>query len=303
MTSATASDPLASISWPPVAGTKEPPSWTAEGFRCGDRIEPVLVSDVGDTGWSDELAELVDLEVSSDRPIGMASRQYALGALFRFGGLRPGSVVMDIGCANGYMLESIRAQSPKTAVIGCDYAVPPLLKLAERLKGIPLLQLDLVHSTLPDAMCDGIVLLNVLEHIEDDDAALRQIRRMLRPKGILVLEVPAGPHLYDPFDRLVGHFRRYRMSELVMKLEAADLRVLNRSHLGFFGYPAFWLLKRRNQRLAGEDDEVERQAVLKTIRKGRASLVQRAIFQAESAIRPFVSMPFGIRCLVTAQPA
>jgi len=125
------------------------------------------------------------------------------------------------------------------------------MKLAKRLTGIPLLQLDLVNSNLPDDMCDGIVLLNVLEYIKDHKRALRQIRLMLRPTDVLVLEVPAGPRLYDHFDRLVDHVRRYRMAELIRIIEAAEFRFVDHPHLGFFAYPAFWLLKRRNQRLAG----------------------------------------------------
>lgn len=294
-------DPLATICWPLVPGTSERPFWTEEGFRIGSRIEPVLVNAVGAAGWNDDLAELVDFEVSNDRPIGMASRRYALSALATFGAMHPGRVIMDIGCANGYMLEAIRDASPDTAVIGCDYALPPLIKLAKRLPGVPLLQLDLAHADLPDSMCDGIVLLNVLEHIEDDEAALRQICRMLRPRGVVVIEVPAGPNLYDSFDQLVGHFRRYSMSELLRKMESAGFEILNRSHLGFFGYPAFWLLKRRNQRLVEGDEALARQTVVRTIRKGRSSLLQRAIFTIENALRPFVPMPFGIRCLITAR--
>jgi SAM-dependent methyltransferase len=292
---------LSAIEWPALPGEASRPAWTGKGFRVGDREIPVLATELGDTGWSDELAKLVELEVSADRPIGQASRQHALQALEAGNAVGSGKVVMEVGCANGHMLEAIRDAHPGTAVVGSDYSPGPLHQLAERHPDIPLLQLDLVRSELPSATFDGIVLLNVLEHIEDDHGALRQVRRMLKPGGTFVVEVPAGPGLYDPFDRLVGHFRRYRMPDLVEKIREAGMEVTRSSHLGFFAYPAFWALKKRNQRLAKSDEELQREAVLKTIRSGRPSLIGKVVFGVEGALRPVMPMPFGIRCLVTAR--
>jgi ubiquinone/menaquinone biosynthesis C-methylase UbiE len=295
-------EPLSAIRWPPIPGTSEPPNWTGHGFRVGNRIERVLVGTVGNAGWSDELADLLDQEVAPDRPIGVASRRYALNALSKHVAIRQGTVLMDIGCANGYMLQDMQTSFPNAAVIGCDYAVAPLKKLSERIKGVPLLQLDLVNSQLPDQFCDAIVLLNVLEHIEDDETALSQVKRMLRRKGIFVIEVPSGPHLYDPFDRLLGHFRRYRMPELVQKLQNAGFEILDRSHLGFFAYPIFWQMKKRHQKFLQSSEQTQREVVMKTLGRGRSgSQLQHLVFKVETALRPWIPMQFGIRCIVTAR--
>ena len=299
--SAGAGGTLKSLSWPLLPGETDRPEWTGRGFRVGPRVLPVLTGSVGSAGWNDDLADMLELEVSADRPIGVASRSHALRALEKYGAARPGGVIMDVGCANGYMIEAIRASHPETEVVGCDYAVPPLEKLAGRIPDVPLLQLDLVRSELPDAFCDGIVLLNVLEHIEDDMTALKQIHRMLRTGGVFVIEVPAGPSLYDPFDRLVGHFRRYLMRDLVWKVEGAGFEVVDKSHLGFFAYPMFWLLKKRNQQLSHGSEQKQREVVLATMRKGRSGKLQQAVFKIEDAARPFVPMPIGMRCLITAR--
>jgi SAM-dependent methyltransferase len=63
-----------------------------------------------------------------------------------------------------------------------------------------LLHFDLRHCPLPDGSFDGVILLNVLEHIKEDAAALRQIARILKPGGIAAIEVPAGRGLYDIYD-------------------------------------------------------------------------------------------------------
>lgn len=79
---------------------------------------------------------------------------------------------------------------------------------------------------------DAAVLINVLEHIEDDDAALRQLRSALGPGGRVVLFVPAFRMLYSRFDRLIGHHRRYRTSALRAQLvrcgyRPVDVRYVN----------------------------------------------------------------------------
>jgi SAM-dependent methyltransferase len=61
---------------------------------------------------------------------------------------------------------------------------------------------------------DSAVLINVLEHIPDDDAILRELGAALRPGGRLILWVPAYQALYSDFDRKIGHYRRYTKNAL-----------------------------------------------------------------------------------------
>jgi SAM-dependent methyltransferase len=91
---------------------------------------------------------------------------------------------------------------------------------------------------------DTVVCLNVLEHIEDDDFALRQMRDALRAGGRLALLVPAHQMLYGEFDRALGHFRRYEKRELASKLERVGFAVRD---LNFFSLLAAlpWLVNGR----------------------------------------------------------
>ena len=77
----------------------------------------------------------------------------------------------------------------------------------------------------------------MLEHIEDDLAALVELGRCLKSDGRLLLYVPAFDLLYSPMDARVGHFRRYRRRSLAEKLEQAGFRVdvaRYADSLGFF---------------------------------------------------------------------
>jgi SAM-dependent methyltransferase len=66
---------------------------------------------------------------------------------------------------------------------------------------------------------DTVLCINVLEHIRDDEEALKNIYRILEKKGRLIIVVPASKYLYSSLDRHLGHFRRYEKNELVRKLE------------------------------------------------------------------------------------
>jgi hypothetical protein len=99
---------------------------------------------------------------------------------------------------------------PQARIVGADYTLGTLQKLGQRLYDIPLLHFDLTQCPLPDQSVDVVVLLNVLEHIEDDGAAIAQVHRILRRGG------PSSrcrPDLISTisYDRGLIHFRRYDM--------------------------------------------------------------------------------------------
>jgi SAM-dependent methyltransferase len=72
---------------------------------------------------------------------------------------------------------------------------------------------------------DAVICFNVLEHVRDDDAALHALHALTAADGALLLLVPAHPSLAAPFDRAVGHERRYRRRELGEALRAAGFAV------------------------------------------------------------------------------
>jgi SAM-dependent methyltransferase len=66
-----------------------------------------------------------------------------------------------------------------------------------------------------EAMFDTALYLDVLEHIEDDRAELARVARHLAPRGALIVLAPAHPFLFSPFDRAIGHYRRYTPDSLL----------------------------------------------------------------------------------------
>jgi SAM-dependent methyltransferase len=95
---------------------------------------------------------------------------------------------------------------------------------------------------LPAGSMDTAILVNVLEHIEDDRAALAELARVVAPGGHVLIFVPAMPMLMSKLDRLVGHFRRYRRAELRAKLEESGLEVVVCRYFDSPGVPPWFLL-------------------------------------------------------------
>ena len=77
---------------------------------------------------------------------------------------------------------------------------------------------------------------NVLEHIEDDSATLKELFNSLRPGGVIGIYVPANPILYSGLDKEVGHIRRYTKSELRMKVTDAGFVVQSITYDEFIGF-------------------------------------------------------------------
>jgi SAM-dependent methyltransferase len=94
---------------------------------------------------------------------------------------------------------------------------------------------------------DSVMLINVLEHVEDDAAMLATIRSLLRPGGSLLLFVPALAWLYGSLDALVEHKRRYTRDSLREVVSSADLDVRFLRYFDVLGVLP-WLLAGRVMR-------------------------------------------------------
>lgn len=283
----------------PPLGDQQP-RWTGAAFEVGGESRRVLAYGGQSEGWSNDLAMLQD-ESGGQHFMENATRTQAINQLRRH--LPPGRpVIMEVGCSGGYFIRLLAATFPEAVVVGADYPLAFITRLAETLDDIPLIQFDLTDCPLPDNTFNAVVLLQVIEHIEDHEAAIRQLYRILKPGGVVLLEVPAGRRLYDAFDEYVGHFRRYDMGELTALVRGAGFEVLSRSHLGFLLYPAFWATKRLNQirapKTAGERREMVRGLIKTSMRPGRIGGV---LMKIEEWLRQRVYLPVGMRCLMTAR--
>jgi SAM-dependent methyltransferase len=162
-------------------------------------------------------------------------------------------------------------------------------------------QADAIRLPFAPASFDAVFAFDVLEHVEDEDGALREIRRVLRPDGRFVLSVPAFPFLFGRQDVVCHHHRRYRRSRLVPLLRAHGFSV---EHASYFNSLLFLPVAaiRAGRRLLRTPDPPDRSDF--DVRLPRR--VERILEAAFSAERHWVtrgSLPFGVSLLCVARTA
>ena len=148
--------------------------------------------------------------------------------LCRFG--KHGRVAVDVGCGSGRNLQLLSRHADY--VIGLDRS-STALELAVS-HGLATGRADGQAIPLASSSVDLLSSLDVLEHVDEDQRALEEFHRVLRPDGLLLLTVPAYRFLWSEHDEALMHRRRYVASELHMKLTRAGFRVLKRTYAVFF---------------------------------------------------------------------
>ncbi len=211
-------------------------------------------------------------------------------------------IILDVGCSSGFLVEDLLREVPQAAIIGADYLPDLVLNAARRVRSAPFLQFDLRNCPLADDCLDGVTSLNVLEHIDEDFKALKEIQRILKPGGLAHIEVPADPSSFDLYDEVLMHFRRYRLHDLTMKARDAGFAILKATHLGFLVYPLFKFVKRRNQK-SGKNltYDQKKEIVARQIGTTARTRILSAAFELEGILGSVVSYPFGIRAVLRLQ--
>lgn len=144
--------------------------------------------------------------------------------------------LLDIGCSGGAMLQMLQ-QAGWTDLLGFDLEASGL-SLSNQVSPGRILQANAGQLPFRNDSVDAALASDVLEHIQDDGASLRDWLRVVRPGGRLLLFVPAYPQLWSRHDTWNHHYRRYRLPELVQTVTAAGWKVDFSSYWNTFWLPA-----------------------------------------------------------------
>jgi SAM-dependent methyltransferase len=163
-------------------------------------------------------------------------------ALLKSMDIHPPADILDVGCGWGVVLDELERRSYRA--VGLDIS----RRILERLdrSGRDLIEADLTQSLPPNVkQYSAVIALDLIEHLDDDRAAVWKLAQLTKPGGVIIISVPALPDLFSEFDVVQGHRRRYLPGTL---REACSDSNLVLEQIFWWGSWLVPLLRRRRSR-------------------------------------------------------
>ena len=195
--------------------------------------------------------------------------------------------LLEVGCGTGFVLAGLHEAVPDLELAGSELFASGLEFAAKRVPRAELYQMDCRHIPF-DAEFDVICALDVLEHVQEDEVALKEMHRAVRPGGGVIVSVPQHPRLWSDGDDFARHKRRYTRAELAAKLAAAGFNVKRLTSFVTTLLPLMALSRSRQRSLDTYDPAAEYRAPRVVDRMFEGTLeMERALIAAG------VSLPAG----------
>jgi dolichyl-phosphate beta-glucosyltransferase len=223
-----------------------------------------------------------------------AKRALVADALTRFP--HGGESALDVGCGAGATVELLRERGFRR-VVGTDlsgYALG-LVKARDPAAGLVLAKAEALP--VPDGTLGALTCLDVVEHLDDDREALRELHRAVHSEGLLVVTVPAYQWAWSDHDVALGHRRRYTRSTITNAATDAGFDVIRCTHFHSWLVPPALMLRKTpaHRFIRGRPEEAS----------FGNPLVNRAlalVTKAERALLRVTDLPFGLSILLVAKP-
>lgn len=236
---------------------------------------------------------------NSESSFWVASRNRLFKFLIRKYCIHSQNSILEIGCATGNLIEHI-VQYDDLKITGSEIYVNGLIYAKNNLPNVEFIQYDVTEGVI-DKHYNLITAFDVIEHIDDDHAALKNMNHMLSEDGILIISVPQYQFLFGALDKIVHHKRRYSQKLLTKKLEAVGFKIERVTSFVTVLFPLM-LISRIFESKFNPDIPVQK--ALK--KKATFNPIINKIFDVlmrfdEVLIKNNVSLPFGGTLIVVAR--
>lgn len=158
-------------------------------------------------------------------------------------------MVVELGCGAGHGIRTYLDRVQFVHAVDHDAELLRRVREAFPTRRVRPVQADLLGSwaELKGIAADTVIMMDVLEHFENDSEFLRKARSLLRPGGRLCVKVPAQERLFSEMDRASGHYRRYDPERIESLASSLDLRPLQIRSLNQVGALAYFLKQRERR--------------------------------------------------------
>lgn len=144
--------------------------------------------------------------------------------------------VLDAGCGTGGLIRTLSSYNPNWEITGLDFS-PVACALARETTTAEIVEGSITELPFPAASFDILTCADVLSQVEDGSEALREFARVLRPGGVLVVNVAAYQWMWSYHDETCETRHRYRRSELLRMVKACGLNPLQASYANTLLFP------------------------------------------------------------------
>jgi SAM-dependent methyltransferase len=169
--------------------------------------------------------------------------------LRRAGPLKRSDLLVDCGAGTGKFVEEM---SGTCRALALDDHAESLVIARQKLGNDRVLEGRCTALPLENSSVDAVTALDVLEHVDQDGLAVREIARVLKPGGIFVVTVPALPSLWSDWDVVLHHHRRYTRESLMALFDNQPFELIHCNYVNVAALPAVWLI-RKWRKLMGSD--------------------------------------------------
>lgn len=218
----------------------------------------------------------------------------------------PSGKILDVGCGTGSLVLKLARKGYQ--VVGVDISDSCIKITKNRIKKEGLtksVSVSIGSATkinLPDSSVDGVIAGEVLEHLKDDVAAVREFSRVLKPGGVCIITVPADSSKWNMEDDIAGHVRRYTREVLEHLFNSQKFRF---EYIRYWGFPIMRIYQKimfipwanmtvKKKGLDGENLDT----ITKIGLSGVTTIVLGNIFRIDNL---FARLPWGIGIVFVAK--
>ncbi len=174
--------------------------------------------------------------------------------------------LIDIGAGNGLILKFFKLKGFDVSGVELEKDQVHQMQIDYKLQGVKVVQGD-ITKLKGEGNFDVVIASDVIEHIENDESALKNLYSFVKTGGYLVITVPAHMHLYGKRDKKWGHYRRYDKNNLIRKIKKLEnSKIVSMRYWNVLGYFAYFFFEKIMNQPIKEEFRYKQSLLSKLIR-------------------------------------